>query len=63
MSLQKRIKLVILFAAIILVGLIASQVYWIRQILDVQEKKVDESIHIALINVAESAKVSFRPIK
>ena len=49
---QKKIRYVVVLGTISLIGLIIAQAYWLKQAFDIQEKKIDQSILVALINVA-----------
>lgn len=46
-------RLVILLGALTIIGIIAIQIYWLRKAFDNSEKQFNQTIHIALQNVAE----------
>ncbi len=54
---QKRIRIVVILGTISLIGLIISQIYWLQKAFDIKEKELDQSIHVALINVAHDMAV------
>jgi two-component system phosphate regulon sensor histidine kinase PhoR len=46
------IRLVVLLGVLSVVGIIAVQVYWVRRAFDNEERQLDQSLYIALKNVA-----------
>jgi two-component system phosphate regulon sensor histidine kinase PhoR len=50
---RQKIRLIVIFGTVSLIGLIITQIYWLQRAYDLQEKKIDQSIQVALINVAE----------
>lgn len=46
-------RIVILLGAFTIIGIIAIQIYWLRKAFDNSEKQFNQTIHIALQNVAE----------
>ena len=59
---QKRIRIVVIFGTISLIGLIITQIYWVQRAFSIHEKELDQSIQIALINVARDM-AAFSEIK
>lgn len=51
---QKRIRIVVILGTISLIGLIITQIYWVQRAFDIREKELDQSIHVALIEVSQS---------
>lgn len=50
---RRMIRLVLLFGAVLIVGIIIVQVYWVRKAFDLKEKQFNQTVTIALKNVAE----------
>ncbi|HBS87248.1 MAG: hypothetical protein A2W91_03440 [Bacteroidetes bacterium GWF2_38_335] len=50
---NKGIRLVVIFGAISIVGIILFQVYWVQRVYTIKEKQLVQSINSALYNVAE----------
>lgn len=48
-----RIRLIIALATIAIIGIVVTQVYWIRKAFDLKEKKFNQTTHIALKEVAD----------
>ena len=48
------IRLVVLLGVLSVVGIIAVQVYWVRRAFDNEERQLDQTLYIALKNVATS---------
>ncbi len=59
---QKRIRIVVIFGTISLIGLIITQIYWVQRAFSIHEKELDQSIQVALINVAHDM-AAFSQIK
>jgi two-component system phosphate regulon sensor histidine kinase PhoR len=59
---QKRIRIVVIFGTISLLGLIITQIYWVQRAFSIHEKELDQSIQVALINVAHDM-AAFSQIK
>lgn len=51
---QRSIRLVVLLGIIAIVGIISIQVYWLSTAYNLKERQFNETIHIALLNVAEN---------
>lgn len=51
---QKRIRIVVILGTISLIGLIITQIYWVKRAFDIREKELDQSIQVALIDVSEN---------
>lgn len=51
---RNTIRLVIVLGTLSIVGIVITQVYWLRHTFDVQEKQLSQSISIALKDVAHS---------
>ncbi len=45
------IRIIILLAVISLVGIIATQIFWVKNAYNLQEKQFNDRVHIALVNV------------
>ncbi|MBN2681637.1 MAG: HAMP domain-containing histidine kinase [Bacteroidales bacterium] len=50
---NKGIRLVVLFGAIFIVGIIFFQIFWVTEVYNIKQKQLVESINSALYNVAE----------
>jgi len=50
---RQKIRLIVILGTISLIGLIITQFYWLSRAYYLQEKKIDQSIQVALINVAQ----------
>lgn len=48
---RKTIRIIILFATLSLVGIIATQFFWVKNAYNLQEKQFNDRVHIALSNV------------
>lgn len=56
---RQKIRLIVILGTISLIGLIITQFYWLSRAYYLQEKKIDQSIQVALINIAQDlARVS-----
>lgn len=50
---RQSIRIVTLLATVTLIGIVATQIYWVRKAFNIQEKEFNERVHIALVNVAQ----------
>jgi two-component system, OmpR family, phosphate regulon sensor histidine kinase PhoR len=48
---RRTIRIIILFAVVSLVGIIATQLFWVKNAYNLQEKQFNDRVHIALTNV------------
>ena len=48
-----RIRWVIVLGAISMLGIALSQIYWVNRAMDISEKELDQTLNVALLNVAE----------
>ncbi len=48
-----RIRWVIVLGAISMFGIALSQIYWVNRAMDITEKELDQTLNVALLNVAE----------
>lgn len=48
---RRTIRIIILLAVISLIGIIATQLFWVRNAYNLQEKQFNDRVHIALTNV------------
>ncbi len=51
---RKAIRLVIILGAISIVGIIVTQVFWLKRVFDLKETEFNHNVNIALKNVVES---------
>jgi two-component system, OmpR family, phosphate regulon sensor histidine kinase PhoR len=51
---NNQIRLVLVLGIISILGIISVQVYWLSKAFDIKERQFNETIHIALLNVAEN---------
>jgi len=51
---NSQIRLVLVLGIVAIMGIISVQVYWLSKAFDVKERQFNETIHIALQNVAEN---------
>lgn len=51
---NSQIRLVLVLGILSIFGIISVQIYWLRKAFDVKERQFNETIHIALQNVAEN---------
>mgnify|MGYP000265321273 FL=1 len=51
---QKTIRLIILFAAISLLGIGGFQLFWVNKAFNLESKQFDERVFVALSNVART---------
>jgi two-component system phosphate regulon sensor histidine kinase PhoR len=47
------LRTIIILAAISLIGIIATQIYWVKKAYSIEEKQFNERVHLALVNVAQ----------
>ena len=47
------IRLVVILAAISIVGITITQIYWVRRAFDLKEAEFERSVNTALYNVAQ----------
>lgn len=47
----KTIRIIILFAIVSLIGMIATQIFWVKNAYNLEEKQFNDRVHIALTNV------------
>jgi len=47
----KTIRIIILFAVVSLVGMIATQIFWVKNAYNLEEKQFNDRVHLALTNV------------
>jgi len=50
---KNAIRLVVLLGAISVIGIVLTQIYWVRKELDLKDKEFNQTVQIALRNVAE----------
>lgn len=50
---RKTFRLVVVLGAIAIIGIVLIQIYWVRQLFNIQEEQFDVSIKVALTKVAE----------
>src|SRR5580698_9068202 len=50
---KNTIRLIVLLGAISVAGIILIQIYWVRKAFDLKEKQLNQTIQIALRNVAD----------
>lgn len=48
---SKTIRIIILFAVVSLIGMIATQIFWVKNAYNLEEKQFNDRVHIALTNV------------
>ena len=48
---RKTIRTIILLATLSLIGIVATQIFWVRNAYNLQEKQFNDRVHIALTNV------------
>ncbi len=48
---RRSIRIIIVFATLSLIGVVATQIYWVNKAFDLQEKQFNQRVHIALTNV------------
>lgn len=48
---RKAIRIIIVFATFSLIGVIATQIYWVNKAFNLQEKQFNQRVHVALTNV------------
>ncbi len=51
---NSQIRLVVVLGVVAILGIIAVQTYWLRKAYDIKQRQINESIHIALQEVAEN---------
>lgn len=51
---NNQIRFVVILGVIAILGIIGAQAYWLIKVYDVKERQFSESIHTALLNVAEN---------
>lgn len=51
---NNQIRIVIILGVVAILGIISAQVYWLQKAYDVKERQFSETIHTALLNVAEN---------
>lgn len=56
---NSQIRLVLVLGIVAIMGIISVQVYWLRKAFDVKERQFNETIHIALQNVAENVSTHY----
>lgn len=56
---NSEIRLVLVLGIVAIMGIISVQVYWLRKAFDVKERQFNETIHIALQNVAENVSTHY----
>ncbi|MEQ8908655.1 MAG: hypothetical protein RIC95_05655 [Vicingaceae bacterium] len=54
---RKYIRLVILFAAITVIGVFSFQLFWVSKAYNLQEKQFNERVHVALSNVVREVQL------
>jgi two-component system phosphate regulon sensor histidine kinase PhoR len=47
------IRLIVVFAALVAIGIITTQIYWVRKAYDVEKRTFDYKVNVSLRNVAE----------
>lgn len=47
----KTIRIIIIFAVVSLVGMIATQIFWVKNAYNLEEKQFNDRVHLALTNV------------
>lgn len=50
---RRTIRLIIALATFSIVGIVVTQVYWVRRAFDIKEKQLHQTIHVALREVAQ----------
>lgn len=50
---RNSIRLVVILGTVSIIGIILMQIYWVQKAFDIKEKQFNQTIHIALKNVAE----------
>ena len=48
---RKTIQIIIVFAVVSLIGMIATQIFWVKNAYNLEEKQFNDRVHIALTNV------------
>lgn len=48
---SKTIRIIIIFAVVSLIGMIATQIFWVKNAYNLEEKQFNDRVHIALTNV------------
>lgn len=56
---NSEIRLVLVLGIVAIMGIISVQVYWLRKAFDLKERQFNETIHIALQNVAENVSTHY----
>lgn len=51
---NNQIRFVVILGVIAILGILSAQIYWLRKAYDVKERQFSETIHTALLNVAEN---------
>lgn len=50
---RQSLRIIVILAAISLVGIVTTQIFWVTKAFTLEEKKFNESVHTALFNVAQ----------
>ncbi|PJB13851.1 MAG: two-component sensor histidine kinase [Flavobacteriales bacterium CG_4_9_14_3_um_filter_32_8] len=51
---RKTIRIIILLATLSLIGIVATQIFWVKNAYNLQEKQFNDRVHIALTNVTHN---------
>ncbi len=51
---NNQVRIVVILGVFAILGILSAQVYWLRKAYDVKERQFSETIHTALLNVAEN---------
>ena len=56
---RRTIRWLTVFSALLIIGVVVTQIYWVKQALDLRHRQFNQNAHVALQDVAEElAKVN-----
>ena len=53
---RRTIRIIIMFATVSLIGIIATQFFWVKNAYNLEEKQFNERVNLALSNVSKKFK-------